>query len=577
MNKDKIMVTLKSKAASILFKLPISKKKYIEFLKSAKHEQMASIMNKMSLPSMYRMQRKLFTDCEYVQKTILYEILRANEHTDFGRKHHFSRINGIKGYRKCVPISEWDDYDEEMTALRKGEADVLFPGKALYFYETTGTTSVVKLVPESSRDNICREAIGKLKNIEKAMACNLVKEFISNDMKIFALTSTIANEYTEGGIPLGSASGRTASIEGSKSSDIMVLPGILPNYYEGEDYNYIVMRVSLVYKNISVIMGNNAALMTNIINYGINHAKEIIDDIRTGTCRLEMPEEVRKTLKDVLVPAPERADELEILRRDDKFIPKYYWPDLKAASFWLSGSVGINIDSLRVLLPKQVRFMDMGYGSSEAKINIPLETETPSGALLTYTCFYEFLPLDGGEPLMAHEVKKDEDYELLLTTNSGLYRYRIHDIVHIDGFIGNTPMLHFLTKAGDIANLAQEKLYGVKLRSMIVEAVSERFETKFLQVYPDPEQYKYIIYIEPVGEISEKEKTGLSECVDKYMRKNHSEYNLYRDWALNMPEVRIMEKGWEETVFAEYSRDKANKTQVKVPVVRKTPYIETED
>ena len=196
---------------------------------------------------------------------------------------------------------------------------------------------------------------------------------------------------------------------------------------------------------------------------------------------------------------------------------------MKAASFWLGGSVGVNVETLRPMLSDKVKFMDLGYGSSEAKINITLDTETPAGALLSYTCLYEFLPLDEGETLMAHEVKEGEDYELLLTTNSGLYRYRIHDIVHIDGFIGTTPMLHFLTKAGDIANLAQEKLYGVKLRSMITEAVSERFTAKYVQVYPDPEQYKYIIYIEPAGEISEKDKEGLSELVDSYMRKTHSD------------------------------------------------------
>lgn len=577
MDTNKMKAALKAKAAKALFRIPVSDRKFSDFLKSAKNEQMASLLNNMSQPSLYRMQSRLFKDCELVQKTVLYEILRANENTEFGKKHHFSKINGIKGYRKCVPISEWDDYHDDMKALEQGKEDVLFPGKAQYFYETTGTTSVVKLVPESSRDTICRELIGKAKNLEKAVACDLMTEFLSKDMKVFALTSTLSNEYTEGGIPYGSASGRTATIESSDSSDILALPAILPNYYEGDDYNYIVMRVSLVYKNVTVLMGNNAAFMTTVLKYGIDHAEELIEDIRTGSCKLEIPDEVRKVLKNVLVPAPERAAELEELIKKDRFIPKYYWPDMKAASFWLGGSVGVNVETLRPMLSDKVKFMDLGYGSSEAKINITLDTETPAGALLSYTCFYEFLPLDEGEPLMAHEVKEGEDYELLLTTNSGLYRYRIHDIVHIDGFIGTTPMLHFLTKAGDIANLAQEKLYGVKLRSMITEAVSERFTAKYVQVYPDPEQYKYIIYIEPAGEISEKDKEGLSELVDSYMRKTHSQYNLFRDWALKMPEVKIMPKGWEEAVFKEYSKDKANKTQVKVPVCRKTPYVEKEE
>ena len=577
MNKSNINAYLKSTAAALLFKVPVSDNGYLNFIKSAKHEQMAAIMNRMSQPSLYRMQRRIFNDCERVQRTILYEILRANENTKFGKKHHFSKINGIKGFRKCVPITEWNDYAEDMISLEKGEADVLFPGKTEYFYLTSGSTGTSKHIPESSRDTVVREVVGKLKNLEKAVACDIMEEFLSHNIKVFALTSTLSSEYTEGGIPIGSASGRTASIESGKSSDLMAFPATLANYYSGDDFFYMSMRAALFYSNITIIMGNNAAFMENIIKYGEAHAEELINDIRSGGCKLDVPDEVRRGLKNVFVPAPERADELETLFKSGKFIPKYYWPDMKAASFWLSGSVGTNVEQLRPLLSDKVKFMDLGYGSSEAKINIPLEAETSAGALLTYTCFYEFIPVDGGEPIMAHEVVEGQDYEILLTTNSGLYRYRIHDIVHIDGFVGNTPLLHFTSKAGDIANLAQEKLYGSILRSLICDAAAERFTVKTLQVYPDPEQRKYIIYIEPVSEVTESTKIGLSELIDSYMRKENMAYDLIRGWALNMLEVRIMPRGWGELVFDEYAKGKPNRSQVKVPVVRKSPYTGTED
>ena len=134
MDTNKMKAALKAKAAKALFRIPVSDRKFSDFLKSAKNEQMASLLNNMSQPSLYRMQSRLFKDCELVQKTVLYEILRANENTEFGKKHHFSKINGIKGYRKCVPISEWDDYHDDMKALEQGKEDVLFPGKAQYFY-----------------------------------------------------------------------------------------------------------------------------------------------------------------------------------------------------------------------------------------------------------------------------------------------------------------------------------------------------------------------------------------------------------------------------------------------------------
>ncbi|MBE5844503.1 MAG: GH3 auxin-responsive promoter family protein [Butyrivibrio sp.] len=577
MNKEEIKASVIRNAAGLVLNIPVSNSKYRQFMQEAKTEQMAVLLNQMSLPGLYRMQRRLFNDCERVQKTILYEIIRANENTEFGKAHHFSEFNGIKGYRKNVPISEWDDYSEAMEALEKGKSDVLFPGKAEYFYVTSGTTGNCKRVPESSRDTAIREVVGRIKNIEKAVACDIIPEYIMKNFKVFALTSKLANEQTEGGIPVGSASGRTASLEsGGGYSKLMACPTDLPNYYDDEDYNYMMLRISLCYRNVGIIMGNNAAFMENIIHYGEAHAKELIDDIRSGGCKLEVPDELKDSLKDVMVPLPERANELEALRREGKFIPKYYWPNLKLASFWLGGSVGVNVKSLRPLLPNKAKFMDLGYGSSEAKINIPLEADTPSGALMTYTEFFEFIPEEGGEPLMAHELEADKDYEVLLTTNSGLYRYRIHDIVHVDGFIGNTPLLHFATKAGDIANIAQEKLYGSVLSPLIKDSVADRFKVKALQVYPDAEAKKYFIYIEPETELSEADKSGLSEKVDEYLKKNSHSFGIVRGWAMEAPEVMIMPKGWGELIFEEYAEGKPNRSQVKVPVVRKTPYIAKE-
>ena len=560
-----------NKAAAFLARRQVPEARYRAFLKAAGQLQMAELLKKEKLFGMIRMERRLFQDCERVQKTVLKELLRANQDTEFGRAHHFSDIGSVKAFRRAVPVSEWSDYSEYMKRLEKGEAEILFPGKAVYFYETTGTTGAYKLIPESARDTLVREIAGTTRNMEKALACGTLGYFLRRGAKVFALASDTAARFTEGGIPSGSASGRTAMLEsGGRTAALMAVPGLLANHYTDEEYSYIALRAALFYENIVMIEGNNAKLLEKIIRYGEKHQWELIEDIREGTCRLEMPEDVKKALKRVLRPAPERAEQLAALAKEGRFIPRYYWPEMRCASFWLGGSVGSYAEAVRPLLPEGVHFMELGYGASEAKVNIPLTSETPAGALMTYTGFYEFIP-DGSEdeePLMAHELEEGKDYEILLTTNSGLYRYRIHDIIHVDGFIGTTPLISFRTKAGDCANLAQEKIYGSLLQQTIREAVADSFGIRALQVYPDPEKVRYEIYIEPDREVTDTD--GLSEKVDRYLRTHIEMYDWARGTALGEAEVMIMPEGWHWKIYEEYARGKANKAQVKVPVVRES-------
>jgi len=571
--KTSLSAKIKGVIALKLLQVPVPRKRVDAFLKKGETCSMAKLLLDRKQLDMARMHRALFERCEEVQRTALLELVRTNAQTVYGKEHHFSEIRTVEDFRREVPISEWSDFEEYIADLKQGASDILFAGKTQYFNRTTGTTGAVKPIPVSERDIIARQLVGKLQNLERARACGMMAEFLDRKMKIFTMNGTVSVERTEGGVPIGSASGITARLAGGSDNgySMMVVPTMLANHFEGNKYFYMAMRCALFYRNVGVAFGNNPKQMENMILYAEEHAEELIEDIRKGTSRYELPDDVKEAMREVLVPAPERAGELMSFKTENRFIPKYYWPDLAAGFFWLSGSIGEYADDLRAYLPKDVQFMDIGYGASEAKINIPLAAESPAGALLTYTLFYEFLPEDGGEPLMAHELEAGKDYELLLTTNSGLYRYRIHDIVHVDGFIGDTPLIHFETKAGDIANLVGEKMKGTLLLEKIRDALADRFGIAALQIYPDPAARRYVIYIEPDGDA--EDNGDLAQQIDRYMTKHVPMFDWARDMALEEPIVKLMPRGWGQMVFEEYAQGKQNRTQVKVPIVRGEPYI----
>ena len=59
------------------------------------------------------------TDVFQAQQNILFNIVRQNEHTRFGKDHSFSSIDSIDKFFIKVPISEYDDYTSELLNIDK--------------------------------------------------------------------------------------------------------------------------------------------------------------------------------------------------------------------------------------------------------------------------------------------------------------------------------------------------------------------------------------------------------------------------------------------------------------------------
>lgn len=558
--KDLVSVFLKD-LTSQMMKSPLPHWRKQQLLDTAKTRQLPEILLEMDDLNFVKAERALYANCAKTQELVLMEMIRANQHTEFGKAHHFNQIKSIEDYRQNVPLSDWDDYAEYSERLGKGEEDIIFPGRPTFFYRTSGTTASYKYIPESTREVKARKVISRARNTEIFLMCS--KKVIH---KIFAFFNKSSFDISEGGIQRGTASGRTSELTNPELVARMTYPPQVVNEFEGEKLMYIMLRLSIKSKDVTSLLGNNALMMKNLVEYGQANAKELIEDIRNGGCKYEMSDGLREQLKDTLAPDPARADELENLYREGKFTPRYYWPGLLAAGFWLGGSVGVYVDTVRPLLPETTKYIDVGYGSSETKINIPTKPETSAGALAVFCSFFEFIPEEGGAPLLAHELEDGKNYEIILTTNGGLYRYRLKDLVHVDGFIGNTPNIYFLTKLTDVANIAQEKIPG----SMLLEAIRKVAKElghpcKMAQVYPDAQKVQYTIYMETEVEVEDRE--DFKKKIDEGLRKHLTQYDTYRKKLLHSCEIVQMRKGWADSLMKKYAKGNATVAQVKVPVV----------
>jgi hypothetical protein len=82
-----------------------------------------------------------------VQKKVFDKLLSEAKDTSFGRDHGFGQISSFDDFAKQVPIRDYEALKGYVDRVVDGEADVLWPGKPLYFAKTSGTTSGAKYIP----------------------------------------------------------------------------------------------------------------------------------------------------------------------------------------------------------------------------------------------------------------------------------------------------------------------------------------------------------------------------------------------------------------------------------------------
>ena len=101
---------------------------------------------------------------ERTQEKIFRNLIQSAQKTAFGKDHNFDEISSFEDFARQVPIRDYEQLKTYIERVIKGENNVLWKGKPLYFAKTSGTTSGAKYIPLSkesmpSHINATRNAI----------------------------------------------------------------------------------------------------------------------------------------------------------------------------------------------------------------------------------------------------------------------------------------------------------------------------------------------------------------------------------------------------------------------------------
>ena len=442
-------------------------------------------------------------DVERTQKEKLLTIVRNNESTLFGRKFNFGSIKSLEDFRIAVPITTYENYEDYVTQIADGKENVLTRDKVLMLEPTSGSTSPSKFIPYT--DSLKREFQQGIFPWLYDLLTN--RPSVAKGSFYWSITPvTHKQERTSGGIPIGF----------------------------GDDGVYFTEQQQRLIAQLSAVPFDVAKIQD-------------INEFRKQTLSYLVE---NKDLSFISVWNPTFLSLL--LRPIDN--PETLWPNLSLISAWADGNASFYIDELRRLFPN-TEIQGKGLIATEGFVSFPLVNYVGS-ALSVNSHFFEFRDLDNKTNVrLAHELERGKDYEVILTTSGGFYRYNLEDIVRVMEFKDQCPLVRFVGRNNNISDLFGEKLNEYHVSRAVSEAIKRNsLNPSFFMVAPEKieDAPSYVLFIESDEQV---DANSIVEDLDSKLQENYHYKYCRKLGQLERPKIFLIDKNKEKNASDIYLQE----------------------
>lgn len=321
-----------------------------------------------------------------VQQEWFKKLITKGAATEWGQRYNYQTIETVDQYRERVPLQEYHHLKPYIERLRAGENNLLWPTKINWFAKSSGTTGEKsKFIPVSAEAlEECHFKGGK----------DLLSIYCNNNPNTLIFD------------------GKTLGLGGSHdySSDN-------PGPYHGDVSAVIIQNLPFWFELI-----RTPDLSTALMDDWEEKLQRIaeITSQENVTIISGVPSWMLLLLKKILdITGAENISEV--------------WPDLE---LFTHGGVNFSPyrDKFKAICPPGMNYIET-YNASEGFFGIQDRNQADDMLLmLDYGIFYEFLPVnqlntDHPQTLLLDQVALNTPYALVITTNSGLWRYMIGDLI----------------------------------------------------------------------------------------------------------------------------------------------------
>jgi hypothetical protein len=416
-----------------------------------------------------------------VQAERLRAIVSASAASDFGRRHALARVRTADDLRSALPIAGYEAFEPWIQRVMKGETEALFNrGTRLAMFATTsGTTAPSKYIP------VTAASLAEYKESWTVWGVGLAVDHPRVPYgAVVNLASSWRSSAAPSGVPCGSISGMLFHLMHGLLRLLHAVPPAVALVDDPVRRTYLALRLALTRSDTLMLTTANPSTLVSFARSLDRWKADLMRDLADGTLRDEgayAPEVVAAVRSELRVKHKRRARELEKAAAERGALePRAAWPELEVLGVWTGGTLGAYLPLVRQYFG-DLALRDHGLSASEGRMTVPLADGAVGGALNVAGAFYEFVPEGDYAPgtagagvrtLLAHELDLGGRYYLIITTSGGLFRYDLSDLVECVGKAGEAPVLRFLNKGSQIANLTGEKLSAHQAVAAVTRAAT---------------------------------------------------------------------------------------------------------
>lgn len=496
----------------------------------------------------------LSKDVKKTQKEVLNTILISARDTAYGKDHNFKKIKTIEDYRKAVPIGNYEYHRPYVERMFKGESDVLFTGRPMFYNTTSGTTAKPKFIPVS-KDYFENAFINT--NKLWLYTCLLENPHIYDGQSLSAI-STDEEGHVEDGTAYGSISGAAAKHIPSVLKSTFSVPYPIITIKDYQKKYYAMMRCALP-SNITFIISPSPSNLLRFHQTIVESFDDIIKDIRDGTLRRDVadaiPSQYREKILSGFKTDLNKSKELEKLfhKYGNDLKPKHYWPNLELVNTWKLGNFALLLPKLEGYFPSKTVVRSFGYQASEARAGIVLSNNWEYSVFAAHIYHFEFIEVEDRfktNPTIycADELEVGKRYYVFFSNGSGLYRYDINDIIEVVGYYNTIPTFKFIQKGEGITSITGEKISEEQV--VIATEYSSKasgVSIDFYLLFCDEKELRYKFFIEFTQPVSKTDIEMFNSIFDKRLKEINPEYEVKRGTRrLALPTILPVCKGARE-------------------------------
>lgn len=441
------------------------------------------------------------------QLLVLRNLLSAAKHTQFGFFHNFIKIlarpDVVTQYQTIVPIADYDEfYNKWLHKTIAGQKDTTWKGKIKYYALSSGTTgSPSKRIPVS---------IQMIRSFQKTtlMQFSVLHELALDDS--FFDASMLAFGGTTKLIRTGKHIEGDLSGILKKHASVLIKPFTKPGAKIAaiKDWNEKIDAI------VEKAPQWNIGLIAGIPSWCLILLERIISHYQL------------KDIHDI-------------------------WPNFQV---YVHGGVymGPYEDRFKKICGRKVFLLDT-YLASEGYFAYQTDSKKPSmKLLLNSNIFYEFVPFNSnyfneeGELISKHnaitisEVKLGIDYALVISSNAGLWRYLLGDLVRFTNISEKEIIItgrikQFLSLCGE--HLSLDNIYSA-LKNIKKKGLME--EAEFTISVDLIKQYHHY-FIE--SNKLHPDANQLIKLIDTELCKINDDYKSARKYTLKSPQITIIPEG----------------------------------